>query len=88
MAGKIHYLFQPLSKTNGPYLIPKEKACSFNDYFVLQTEIAGANTISPVIPPYQTQQFLSSFIATEERVLKLMKGVDTSKACGYYGDVQ
>ena len=53
---------------------------------MLQTEIAGANTISPVIPPYQTQQFLSSFIATEEQVLELMKGVDTSKACGYDGD--
>ena len=52
---------------------------------MLQTEIAGANTISPVIPPYQTQQFLSSFIATEEQVLELMKGVDTSKA-GYDGD--
>ncbi|RMX50657.1 hypothetical protein pdam_00017165 [Pocillopora damicornis] len=63
-----------------PIFDPKEKACSFNDYFVLQTEIAGANTISPVIPPYQTQQFLSSFIATEEQVLELMKGVDTSKA--------
>ena len=69
-----------------PIFDPKEKACSFNDYFVLQTEIAGANTISPVIPPYQTQQFLSSFIATEEQVLELMKGVDTSKACGYDGD--
>ena len=31
---------------------------------MFQTELAGANTISPVISPYQTQQFLSSFIAT------------------------
>ena len=37
------------------------------------------------MPPYQTQQFSSSFIATEEQVLELMKGVDTSKACGYDG---
>ena len=39
----------------------------------------------PVIPPYQTQQFLSPFIATEEQVFELMTGVDTSKACGYDG---
>ena len=39
----------------------------------------------PVIPPYQTQQFLSPFIATEEQVLEVMTGVDTSKACGYDG---
>ena len=68
-----------------PILDPKEKACILNDFFVFQTELAGANTISPVISPYQTQQFLSSFIATEEQVLQLMRGVDTSKAYGYDG---
>ena len=52
---------------------------------MFQTELAGANTISPVISPYQTQQFLSSFIATEEQVLQLMRGVDTSKVYGYDG---
>ena len=50
-----------------------------------QTELPGANAIPPVIQPYQTQQFLSSIIATEEQVLELMKGVDISKECGYDG---
>ena len=68
-----------------PIFDPKEKACILNDFFVFQTELAGANTISPVISPYQTQQFLSSFIATEEQVLQLMRGVDTSKVYGYDG---
>ena len=39
-----------------------------------------------LIQPYQTQRFLSSIIATEEQVLKQMKGVDISKACGYDGN--
>ena len=68
-----------------PIFDPKEKACILNDFFVFQTELAGANTISPVISPYQTQQFLSSFIATEEQVLQRIRGVDTSKVYGYDG---
>lgn len=63
----------------------KEKACIFYEYFVLQSELPIANAIPPVIQPYQTQRFLSSIIATEKQVLKLMKGVDISKACGYDG---
>ena len=65
----------------------KEKACILNEYFVLQSELPVANAIPPVIQPYQIQRFLSSIIATEEQVLKLMKGIDISKACGYDGIV-
>ena len=68
-----------------PIFDPKEKACIFNEYFVSQTELAGANAIPSVIQPYQTQQSSSSIIATEEQVLKLMKSVDISKACGFDG---
>ena len=50
---------------------------------MLQSELAVANAIPPVIQPYQTQLFLFSIIATEEQLLKLMKGVDISKACDY-----
>ena len=57
----------------------EEKACIFNEYFVLQSELPVANAIPPVIHPYQTQRLLSSIIATEEQVLEL------SKACGYDG---
>ena len=32
--------------------------------------------------PIRLNSFLSSFIATEEKVLQLMRGVGTSKACG------
>ena len=63
----------------------KEKACIFNEYFVLQSELPVANAILPALQPYQTQRFLSSIIATEEQVLELMNGVDISKACGYDG---
>ena len=73
------------SQGKSVYLIVCLIACILNDFFVFQTELAGANTISPVISPYQTQQFLSSFIATEEQVLQLMRGVDTSKVYGYDG---
>ena len=68
-----------------PFLIPRKRRASFNDYFVLQTELPLANAVPPIIQPYQTQQFLSNIIATEEQVLELMKGVDISKACGYDG---
>ena len=63
----------------------KEKACIFNGYFVLQSELPVVNAIPPAIQPYQTQRFLSHIIATEEQVLELMTGVDISKACGYDG---
>ena len=63
----------------------KEKACIFNEYFVLQSELPVANAIPPAIQPYQTQRFLSDIIATKEQVFELMKGVDISKACGYDG---
>ena len=63
----------------------KEKACIFNEYFVLQSELPVVNAIPPAIQPYQTQRFLSHIIATEEQVLELMKGVDISEACGYHG---
>ena len=63
----------------------KEKACIFNEYFVLQSELPVVNAIPPAIQPYQTQRFLSHIIATEEQVLELMKGVDISKACSYDG---
>ena len=52
-----------------PILDSKEKACIFNEYFVSQTELPGANAIPPVIQPYQTP----------------MKVVDICKACGYDG---
>ena len=69
-----------------PIFDSKEKACIFNEYFVLQSELPVACAIPPVIQPYdQAQRFLSSITATEEQVLKLMKGVDISKACGYDG---
>ena len=68
-----------------PIFDSKEKACIFNEYFVLQSELSVANVIPPVIRPYQTQRCLSSIIASQEQVLKLMKGVDISKACGYDG---
>ena len=63
----------------------KEKACIFNEYFVLQSELPVVNAIPPAIEPYQTQRFLSHIIATEEQVLELMTGVDISEACGYDG---
>ena len=85
MVGKIPHPFQPLSKTNDPYLIPRKKRVSLTTT-LLQTELASANTIFPVMPPYQTQHFFVSFIAAEEQVLELTKGVDTSKAYGYNGD--
>ena len=75
----------PIIENEVPIFDSKEKACIFNDYFVLQTELPLANAIPPIIQPYQTQQFLSNIIATEEQVLELMKGVDISKACGYDG---
>ena len=75
----------PVIENEEPIFDSKEKACIFNDCFVLQTELPLANAIPPVIQPYQTQQFLSSIIVTEEHVLELMKGVDISKACGYDG---
>ena len=68
-----------------PIFDPKEKACIFNEYFVAQTELPGANAIPSVIQPYQTQQSLSSISATEEQVLEPMKSVDISKACGFDG---
>ena len=75
----------PIIENELPIFDSKEKACIFNDYFVLQTELPLANAVPPIIQPYQTQQFLSNIIATEEQVLELMKGVDISKACGYDG---
>ena len=75
----------PIIENEVPIFDSKEKACIFNDYFVLQTELPLANAIPPIIQPYQTQQFLSNIIATEEQVLESMKGVDISKACGYDG---
>ena len=75
----------PIIENEVPIFDSKEKACIFNDYFVLQTELPLANAVPPIIQPYQTQQFLSNIIATEEQVLELMKGVDISKACGYDG---
>ena len=42
---------------------------------MLQSELPVANAIPPVIQPYQTQRFLSSIIATEEQVLKLIKAL-------------
>ena len=68
-----------------PIFDSKEKACIFNEYFVLQSELPVANAIPPAIQPYKTQRFLSNIIATEEQVLELMKGVDISKVCGYDG---
>ena len=35
-----------------PILDSKEKACIFNEYFVSQTGLPGANAIPPVIQPY------------------------------------
>ena len=75
----------PIIENEVSIFYSKEKACIFNDYFVLQTELPLASAIPPIIQPYQTQQFLSNIIATEEQVLELMKGVDISKACGYDG---
>ena len=75
----------PIIENEVPIFDSKEKACIFNDYFVLQTELPLPNSIPPIIQPYQTQQFLSNIIATEKQVLELMKGVDISKACGYDG---
>ena len=75
----------PIVENKVPIFDSKEKASIFNEYVVLQTELSVANAIPPVIQPYQTQRFLSSIVATEEQVLKLMKGVDISKACGYDG---
>ena len=68
-----------------PIFDPKEEACIFNQYYVSQTELAGANAIPPVIQPYQTQQFLSSIIVTEDQLFELTKGVDISKALGFDG---
>ena len=68
-----------------PIFDPKEKACIFNEYFVLQTELPVANVIPSVIQPHQTQRLLSGIIATEEQVFELMMGVDISKACGHDG---
>ena len=75
----------PIVENEVPIFDSKEKVCIFKDYFVLQSEPPVANAISPVIQRYQSQRFLSSIIATEGQVLKLMKGVDISKACGYHG---
>ena len=75
----------PIVENEVPIFDPKEKACIFNEYFVLQTELPVANVIPPVIQPYQTQRLLSGIIATEEQVFELMKGVDISKACGHDG---
>ena len=50
---------------------------------MLQTKLTVVNAIPPVVQPYETQRFLSNLSATEEQVLKLMKGVDISKACGH-----
>ena len=87
MLDKIPHLSQPSSivENKVPIFDPREKAYIFNEYFVSQTELAGANAIPPVIQPYQTQQFLCSIIVTEEQVLELMKGVDISKACAFDG---
>ena len=48
----------------------KEKACIFNEYFVLQTKLpVSVNAIPTVVQPYETLRFLSSLSATEEQVI-------------------
>ena len=64
---------------------PAEKACLFNDYFIAQTKLAGADNTPPDIEPFQTSKYLSDIVATYEEVFILMKNVDKSKACGHEG---
>ena len=63
----------PIIENGVPIFDSKENACIFNEYFVLQTKLPLANAIPPVIQPYQTQQFLSSIIATEEQDYQVMQ---------------
>ena len=62
---------------------PAEKACLFNDYFIAQTKLAGADNTPPDIEPFQTSKYLSDIVATYEEVFILMKNVDKSKACAW-----
>ena len=53
----------------------------YNEYFVSQTELAGANAIPPIIQPYQTQlAIFYPVLLLQTRKSELMQGVDISKA--------
>lgn len=65
---------------------PKEKACIFNDYFIAQTQLPGADSATPPeVLPFQSVAFLSNIWVIEEEILTLMRGVDVSKGSGYDG---
>ena len=47
----------------------KEKACIFNEYFVLQSELPVANANPPAIQPYQTQFFYPILLLLKSKCL-------------------
>ena len=59
----------PIVENEVPIFDSKEKACIFNEYFVLWSELPVANAIPPVIQPYQTQRFLSLLLLLKSKCL-------------------
>ena len=52
-----------------PIFDPKEKACISNDYFVLQTELAGANTIFLLSRPIRLNSFYPLLLLQKSKYL-------------------
>ena len=58
-----------------------DKARIFNDFFVTQTILDGAENIPPDIESFQS----SNIVASTQEIYSLMKNVDTTKASGRDG---
>ena len=45
-----------------------DKACIFNDFFVTQTILDGADNIPPDIESFQSSTYISNIVASTQRV--------------------
>ena len=79
-------LFSSVLIENGVFITDSlDKARIFNDFFVTQTILDGADNIPPDIESFQSSTYISNIVASTQEIYSLMKNVDTTKASGHDG---
>ena len=68
-----------------PAAYPGEKANIFNDYFVAQGRLPGADTLLPSVQLHPSARDFLTIAVEEEEIFRLMKNVDVTKASGCDG---